>query len=139
MAPKHYTVGPGKLSLSSSSSDFSAQVTACTVSATASRGDTVHVLSGDSIAGESTYTGSLAVSLLQDLSASGIVDFSWKNAGKEVAFTYTPNTAEGAKITGKATVDPISIGGEAKARATSEFTWECAELPTFTPKATGGG
>lgn len=136
MAIKSYMVGPGTLSFTTPSLEISAQVTKAVVTPNVETGDNIHVLSGEVLAGDRTYTGQLEVTALQDLTKSGLIDFSWTNAGKEVSFTYTPNTAEGAKIAGKCVVDPISVGGDAKTRATSDFTWQCPTLPTFTPKAT---
>ncbi|OFT50498.1 hypothetical protein HMPREF3153_09740 [Corynebacterium sp. HMSC06C06] len=134
MAIKSYVVGPGTLTLSTPALDLAAQVTKCAVTPSVDREDPLHVLSGESRAGDSKYSATLDVTFLQDLSKSGIVDYSWQNAGKEVAFTYTPNTAEGAKVTGVITMDPVSIGGDVKSRATSDVSWQCTGLPKFAPK-----
>lgn len=132
MAPKHYKVGPGKLTFGSSTgTDFSAQVTSCTITPNVTRGDSIHVLSGDVLVGDSSYTATLTASLLQDLTTSGIVAYSWSNAGETVDFEYTPNTVVGATVVGTVVVDPISVGGEVNTRATSEISWTCDELPAF--------
>ncbi|MFS0503223.1 hypothetical protein ACL1CX_11070 [Corynebacterium striatum] len=131
-----YIVGPGTLTFSSPELELSAQVTKCEVKPSVKADDPIHVLSGSTIGGNRDYTATLDVTVLQDLVKAGIIDFSWNNAGKEVTFTYTPNTKDGAKIAGKCIVDPITVGGEVKKRATSDFSWECLGLPTFTPKAT---
>lgn len=132
MAPKHYKVGPGKLTLGATSGvDFSAQVTSCTITPNATRDEPLHVLSGEVLAGDSAYTATLAASLLQDLTTSGIVAYSWTHAGETVDFEYQPNTALGATIVGTVVVDPISVGGEVNTRATSEISWTCDELPVF--------
>lgn len=139
MAISTYTVGPGTLKFtlagaSKSETPFESQVTKCVINTSADRGDQLNVLSGESIGSEPDYKAQLEVSVLQDLKKNGIVDWSWTNMGKEATFTYTPNTAEAATVTGKCTIDPISIGGEVKSRATSDFTWDCIGMPTFTPK-----
>lgn len=135
MAIKTVTVGPGSLTFSTPAGTFSSQITSCRVATSANRGDTLRVLSGEEIAGESTYEYSLEATCLQDLNKSGIVDFSWTNAGKTADFTYTPSTSNGAKIVGKCVVDPIAIGGPVGERATSDFTWLVVGAPAFTPSA----
>lgn len=129
MAPKTTRTGPGTLTIGDDvGTDFSVQVTSCTV--TPNVGDTLTVLSGDTI---SDYTAALAVTVLQDLTTSGIVAYSWSNAGNTVDFEFTPNSAIGASISGRVKIDPIQIGGTVGERATADVTWQCPELPTFTP------
>lgn len=135
MAIKSYIVGPGSLSFSSPAGTFASQITAAKVTTNAKRSDPIKVLSGEEIPGESDYTFTLEASALQDLSKSGIVDFSWKNAGKTADFTYTPNTKEGAKITGTVVIDPISVGGTVGERAMSDFSFQCLGTPKFAPRA----
>ena len=137
MAIKTVTVGPGDLIFATDNTSFASQITAARVNVGVDRGDELKVLSGESIPAEATYTYELEASALQDLSANGIVDWSWKQAGKLASFTYTPNKANGATIKGQVVVDPISVGGEVGQRATSDFTFPIVGTPTFTPgKAT---
>lgn len=135
MAISHYTVGPGKLSFTSPSGSFESQITAARVTVNTNRGESLKVLSGEEIPGDSRYDFTLEASCLQDLKTSGIVDFSWKNMGKTVSFTYTPNNSLSATVTGQCIVDPISIGGNVGDRATSDFAWPCVGKPTFKPAA----
>lgn len=135
MAISHYTVGPGKLSFTSPSGSFESQITAARVTVNTNRGESLKVLSGEEIPGDSRYDFTLEASCLQDLKTSGIVDFSWKNMGKTVSFTYTPNNSLSATVTGQCLVDPISIGGNVGDRATSDFAWPCVGKPTFKPAA----
>lgn len=133
MAIRAYTVGPGTLTFTGTNTAIQSQVTAARVTTNANRGDDLKVLSGETIPGESTYTFALEVTVLQDIVAKGIIDFSWVNMGKQVDFTYTPNTESRATITGKVVVDPISVGGPVGDRATSDFTWNIVGTPKFTP------
>ncbi|CAM4368529.1 MULTISPECIES: hypothetical protein [Corynebacterium] len=135
MAISSYIVGPGSLTFSSPAGTFSSQITSAKVTTSSKRSDPLKVLSGEEIPGESDYTFTLEATALQDLSKSGIVDFSWKSMGKTADFTYTPNTKEGAKVSGKCVIDPISIGGDVGERATSDFSFQCLGKPSFTPKA----
>lgn len=135
MAIKHYTVGPGKLTFSSPAGTFESQVTAARVTPSANRADSLKVLSGEEIPGESNYTFTLDISLLQDLTKSGIVEFSWNNMGKTASFTYTPSNAVKATITGQVVIDPISVGGTVGERATSDASFPCVGTPKFTAGA----
>lgn len=133
MAIKSVTVGPGDLTFATDNQTFASQITSARVTVGVNRGDELKVLSGESIPAEATYTYELEATALQDLSANGIVDWSWKQAGKTATFTYTPNKANAATIKGTVVVDPISVGGEVGQRATSDFTFPIVGTPTFTP------
>lgn len=133
MAIKSVTVGPGDLTFATDSQTFASQITSARVTVGVNRGDELKVLSGESIPAEATYTYELEATALQDLSANGIVDWSWKQAGKIASFVYTPNKANAATIKGNVVVDPISVGGEVGERATSDFTFPIVGTPTFTP------
>lgn len=133
MAIKSVTVGPGDLTFATDSQTFASQITSARVTVGVNRGDELKVLSGESIPAEATYTYELEATALQDLSANGIVDWSWKQAGKVASFVYTPNKANAATVKGSVVVDPISVGGEVGQRATSDFTFPIVGTPTFTP------
>lgn len=133
MAIKSVTVGPGDLTFATDSQTFASQITSARVTVGVNRGDELKVLSGESIPAEATYTYELEATALQDLSANGIVDWSWKQAGKTATFVYTPNKVNAATIKGTVVVDPISVGGEVGQRATSDFTFPIVGTPTFTP------
>ena len=95
--------------------------------------DDLHVLSGETLEGEdvATLEWTLSGTFLQDLATSGIIDYTWTNAGDEVAFTYVPHTVSDKQITGTVRIVPISVGGEAKTRATSDFEWAIIGTPTL--------
>ena len=135
MAIQAVTVGPGSLSFTSPAMEISSQVTKCVVTPSQEIGDTLHVLSGESIAGEAEHAATLDVSAISDLTKSGFVAWSWANAGKTVTFTYTPNTKNGLKVSGQCVVAPVPVGGDVKQRATTEFSFTCPTLPTLTPPA----
>lgn len=129
---KTYTVGPGTLTLGGTA--HQAQIASAKITISPSREDPMHFLDGSSQAGETTYTGTLEAKVAQDLTKSGIVDYSWTNAGKTVAFVYTPNTQHAAKIEGNVVIDPIEIGGDVKTQPVSDISWTIPALPRFTPK-----
>lgn len=138
MAIKSVVVGKGTLTLaikggSSSSLDFSAQITSAKFQPDSSTGETITVLSGETIPGKKSFGGHLEVDFLQDFSTNGIVDFSYKNAGKEADFVYTPNTAAKAKLSGTVIITPLEVGDDVEAIAKSAAKWAVPALPTFTP------
>jgi hypothetical protein len=58
--------------------------------------DDTPVLSGGVLAGDRTYTATLEATVYQDdLTAGGLVDYSWANKGTQVPFTYTPYAGAG--------------------------------------------
>lgn len=135
MAISSYKVGPGTLHLGDTPVAFSSQVRSCVVSPSENveEEDDLNVLSGEVLEGEDTATLDWTISgtFLQDLVDDGIIDWTWTNAGNEEAFTYVPNTAGDKRITGVVRVVPISVGGEAKTRATSDFEWAIIGTPVF--------
>jgi hypothetical protein len=135
MTIKSYRVGPGTLTLGSGPLAVAAQMTKCQVDAAENVTTTedITVLSGEVLSGDedATYKFTLAASILQDISSGGIVDYSWIHKGEEVAFSYVPNTVEDREVSGTVVPIPITIGGEVKARAVSDFTWRIIGDPTF--------
>lgn len=118
-------IGPGVLSIGAVA--FQAQCRSAVVQVTEVVDSTekVDVLSGETLAQQdtATYTYALAVTFLEDLgqpAASGIVAYSWANAGLTKAFVYTPNNAAaaGSKTwTGNLRVVPLNVGGDVVAQA----------------------
>lgn len=129
--PKSYRVGPGSLMLGDPTDELeiSQQVKALTVSWEKDKEDDDNVLSGDTIAGESTYTAKLSGTVNQDLVADGFVAKTWNEKGTVVPFTYVPNSDRQATVTGKCILDPLDIGGDVKTRATAEFEFDCEGEP----------
>lgn len=135
MPPKSFIVGKGTLKIGATSGglDLAVQVTSAKITPSVKRDDDITVLSGEVISGASTYSASLEFTTLQDLSASGVIDYAWKNAGNETTFEFTPVKQGAAKFAGKVVIDPITAGGDVNTRATSEVKWQCVGMPTFTP------
>ncbi|AEG84513.1 hypothetical protein QP992_00320 [Corynebacterium ulcerans] len=130
LGPGTFTVGEG---ITNSWEDY---IKSITIDIDSSQGDPTVVLSGKVIAAESTYRGKAKFTTFQTLKKGGLIDYSWENAGKQVPFTFTPKSGKsGAKIEGQLVVQPISIGGEAGTRTTSDVEWEIVGLPKFTPDA----
>lgn len=133
MPVNSYKMGPGVLSIGGT--DFSAQVRSCTVQVTENVKTTeaIDVLSGDQIPEEeeATYKYALQVTFLLDLAALGIVDYTWDNVGTSKAVTFTPNTAQGADVSGDIRIVPLNVGGDPKARMEQQVTFQFIGTPTY--------
>jgi hypothetical protein len=93
--------------------------------------DDTPVLSGGVLAGDRTYTATLEATVYQDdLTAGGLVDYSWANKGTEVPFTYTPYSG-GRSITGRLIVDPLDVGGDVNKKNTADLKWGCIGEPAL--------
>lgn len=128
MAVVSYKMGPGTFKLGTAGvMDVSCQVTNLVVSCEESveTSDPIPVLCGEEIPGEDTLTHAWTVAgtLVQDISATGVVDYTWDNKGVVVDFEFIPNTVDARKVTGEVRLVPISVGGDVKTRPTSDFTW----------------
>lgn len=133
MPVRSTTLGPGVLELGETGTmmDFSCQVTSVTVEVEADREDPTPTLCGDNLVGETTYTGTLEATIVQDLDRDGVVAWSWENKGRTVPIRFVPNQVAGAEITGSIVVDPMSIGGDVKVKNTSDVSWAFAGEPVL--------
>lgn len=130
-APTVRKLGPGQLTVGSPGSpvDFSGRCTKVSVSWKVDTTDDVEVLSGDTMAGDRTYTATLEATVYQDdLTAGGLVDYSWQQKGTEVPFSFTPYEG-GRSVTGSLVVDPLDIGGDVGKKNTSDLKWMCVGEP----------
>src|SRR5690349_14601586 len=105
MAIQSYKMGPGTLKFGpAGAQDASAQITKGAVEASENvkSTDAVKTLSGDELAQQDTVSLSwkLTGSVIQDIQALGLVDYTWVHAGEEVAFEFVPNTVEARAVTG---------------------------------------
>lgn len=130
-----YKMGPGTLTLGAGPLQVAGQITNCRVesSENVSTGDDLNFLDGTTELGDedATYRFTLAGTLAQDISAAGVVDWSWTNKGTEQPFTFVPSTAVGRQVQGTLTPVPLTIGGEVKSKPTSDFTWRIKGTPDF--------
>lgn len=133
------TLGPGSLvfgEVGVDQLDISCQVTACKVTFDSDKEDDLPTLCGGTITGEKIYTAKLEASAAQDLETNGLIDWTWKNAAKEVPVRFLPRNDEVATIAGRVVIDPVEFGGDVKKRNISEFEFDFVGLPTFTPDDT---
>lgn len=131
-------LGPGSLVFGAVGSelDISCQVTAAKVTFDNDKEDDLPTLCGSTIVGEKSYTAQLEFSAAQDIEADGLIDWTWKNAGAEVPFSFIPKEGETAAVTGVVVVDPVEFGGDVKKRNISDAEWNIVGMPAFTPDST---
>lgn len=129
--------GPGTLTLGPDpGTDFSCQVQSLGINVDKDEGDPIRVLCGDEVPGSIAYSYTLAGTVLQDLITGGLSEFTWTNAGDQVAFVYMPATSlTGQEVSGTVIVDPMSIGtsdGEFGDVLTADIEWACVGKPDVT-------
>lgn len=138
----YYRVGPGTLTLGTGldEAEVSAQCSNARVTPSESvqSGDDIDLLDGSRLKGEDnvSYTFVLQGTMVQDLVATGFLAYSWEHKGEEVEFVYVPNTAREATVEGTCRIVPLEVGGAAKSRPTSDFSFPCTGAdPAFTPES----
>lgn len=139
-----HTLGPGSLILDAPSGgsvalDASCQVSNLVIAAKGDSEDPTPTLCGGSVAGARTYAWTMAGSMFQDVQADGLIDWTWRHAGAETAFTFIPDTTGSARVRGTVMVDPIDLGGDVKKRNLSEFEWNITGDPSFDAEPDDGG
>lgn len=134
LGPGEFTFGPTGTPM-----DASCQLANAVVAWEKDADDDITTLCGDTAAGSVIYTATISGTLLQDLTEEdGVVAYTWSNKGLAVDFTFTPNTAAGATVTGVVVIDPLDVGSteDYGAVMTSDFEWACVGEPTLTIAAT---
>lgn len=146
MPIKSYKLGPGTLTLDDGTPfDLSLQVRGCKINPTenVTTTDAIKVLGVDAGTGRpaelaaedsASYTYTISGQVLQDISATGIVQWTWDHEGDTVDFTFVPSTAEGVEATGQCRIVPLVFGGDdIDQRPSSDFEWRCPEKPALGP------
>lgn len=137
MAIESFKMGPGtlKFDVGGTVKDVSCQITSGRVVPTADveTTDAIDVLCGEEIPEEEEvdYTWTLEFTVVQDISATSFVAWSWTNKGLTKTFEFIPNTASARKVTGSVRVDPVALGGDVKKRNTSDNTWKVVGTPVL--------
>lgn len=135
MTIKSYKMTEGTLLLGTAPLDISGQVTKCLVNPkeNVEAGDTFDVLSGEQLIDDDdiTFEFTIEFTLLQDLAAAGVIDWSWDNQGTLKPFVFVPKNSTNRAVSGNAYVVPIAIGGDVKSRPTSDATWRVKGTPVF--------
>lgn len=137
MPIESYKLGPGSLTFDDGTPfDLSLQVTACKInpSETVQTSDAVKVLGGGELAAEDTtsYRYTISGSVLQDISATGVVTWSWDHEGEFVDFVFVPSDIEARQAVGSCRIIPLQFGGDdIEGRPQAEFEFVCAAKPVL--------
>jgi hypothetical protein len=129
LGPGLFTFGPTETPM-----DASCQLANGVVAWDKDAEDPITVLCGDTVAGSVTYTSTISGTLLQDLTVEdGLVAYTWEHKGEPVPFTFSPNTAAGATVTGTVVVDPLDVGSDDDYGAVmqSDFEWDIVGEPVL--------
>jgi hypothetical protein len=133
MAVSTITVGAGTFTIGAAGllTNFSSQVTSIKLVPSAETGDSIPVLSGESVAGEFSETYTIEGTLLQDFGvATSKVEWLYAHSGETHVFEFDPATTGLTKITGSLVVTAVEIGGDVKTKPTADFSFTCVGKPT---------
>lgn len=135
MAATRIQGGPGKLSIGATAAlvQLNSQVTSCKLTPSATTGDSIKVLSGESVAGAFSETWELEVTFNTDLGQTKSVwEYLFTNAGTTQPFEFEPATAAGKKFTGSLVVVSAPIGGDVDEIMESDATFTVIGKPVMT-------
>lgn len=129
-AAKLRTLGPGVLKSTDSTlaRDFSADVTKVALTPSNSSDDPVNFLDGSQEVNVST-TWNLEATVMDDYTNGGINQWCLANAGKKIKMQFVPTKETNAMAYEfDATIQPIGIGGDVKAKNTQDISWPVSNL-----------
>lgn len=132
MPAKSHALGPGRLRLGDTGTpvEFAAQATNTRLSPSVNEEDPVPVLSGEEVSGADSIDWVLAGTLLQSYDREGLIFWCYENRLTEVPFEFVPNEAlADYGWRGTVKVVPLEVGGDVKAKNTSDFEFKCIGEP----------
>ncbi|MDE9365477.1 hypothetical protein PZ938_07655 [Luteipulveratus sp. YIM 133132] len=126
MSVKSHRLGPGSLKFGETGSEveFAMGCRKVTIEPDVEEGDSIPVLSGDEISEGDEETWKLTGEILQSYDLNGFILWCHKNAGATVPFIFRPDNDKAFAVVGDVKVRRVSIGGDVKARNTSEFEFK---------------
>ena len=134
MAVNVLTVGPGTLTIGADANlkNFESQTTSCRLVPNVENDDPINVLSGEQVAGDRTESFTLEGAFLQDFGSTGsLTEWLFEHRGETHPFKFIPNTTKARQITGSLVVEAIEIGGDARAKPTSDFGFQVIGEPVI--------
>lgn len=130
-----FNLGPGELTigLTGTPVDVSCLVNNAVIAADKDQGDSTTKLCGTVKPGATTYAFTLSGNIDTDIAdAAGFFALSQTQKGKQLDFTFTPNTEAGTTATGVLIVDPLDFGGDESGQPmTSDFEFALVGEPTY--------
>jgi hypothetical protein len=134
--PETWPLGPGvlEIGLTGTEIDVSCLVNNAVVAADKNQGDSTTKLCGTVKPGAVTYEYSLSGNMDTDIAdAAGFFALSQQQAGKELAYSFTPSSDAGTVAVGTLIVDPLDFGGDTSGETmTSDFEFSLVGAPTYT-------
>lgn len=134
MATKIRTLGPGVLKSTDTTNtrDFSADVTKVMLNPSNSSDDPVNFLDGSQEINV-TSTWNLEATVMDDYVNGGINNWCLTNAGKKIRMQFVPSKETNVMAYEfDATIMPIGIGGDVKAKNTQDISWPISNLQAVT-------
>lgn len=130
MAVKSNKLGPGRLTFGAvgSSSEWGTSISNARVVPEAGDGEVITVLSGDEIVDAEDETWKLEGTVYQAYDAESLLVWANTNTGTEQEFVFVPDDSNVLKVTGRALVRSLAIGGDVKARNTSDFSFKAVDV-----------
>jgi len=123
-------LGPGTLTIATA--DYSYQIANVALEPNIKDSDGTPTLATPAPPPIATLTWHLKGKAIQDwqLGATSFLNYLMDHALEEVAFDFTPSTADGVKYNGTAQLRPAAIGGDAGVQITSDFDFPVVGTPT---------
>lgn len=131
------TLGPGVLKSTDTTlaRDFSADVTKVMLNPSNSSDDAVNFLDGSQEI-NTTTSWTLDATVMDDYTSRGINNWCLANAGKKIRMQFIPsNATDVLAYEFDATITPIGIGGDVKAKNTQEISWPVSNLTSRSSSA----
>lgn len=118
-------LGPGVLTFGETASEreWAGQLTKCLVEPTTDTEDSIPVLSGEEVAGDTTDSAELSGTVLQSYDKDSLLLWAHQHHGEVMPFKFVPNAGAELQVTGTVQIQRLAIGGDVKTRNTSDFTY----------------
>ncbi|WP_087485749.1 hypothetical protein [Brachybacterium massiliense] len=133
MAVTAHKLGPGVLTVGETGTlrEFTSQITNARWTPSVDQEDPIDVLSGEQIADDPNITSVIAGTFLQEYGSEALVTWCWEHRGEVLPFSFQPRSDQQLAISGQCQVLPVEVGGDVKARNTTDFEFPLIGDPTF--------
>ena len=131
-------LGAGKLIFgeTGSATEFSKMVTAVSLEPEFDKGDTTHLLSGDSFVEESE-AWKLKFTIAQSYGEDSLLLWLYEHSGETVPFEFVPSAKGKVQAKGEVKIRAGKIGGDVHKENTSELELSCIKKPIITKDYVG--
>jgi hypothetical protein len=131
---KDTRLGPGTLLLGTAPGvEYGFQVSACKLVPTVNTTDGTPTLAVPEPPVESDTTFALEGTAINDFTdPTGLQRWCYDEDGNVHDFTWTPNTADAAVLTGQCTIQAFEMGGDVAVQITTDFSFPTVGKPVWT-------